>query len=91
MTNETYGEPVMLDHREWSRDGTHVLTLFHRPGWSNNAWQIRHHHAYEGGGGFGYNPSFNEESEARAYFARTAVEEDAKHAEWLANKAVKGA
>ncbi|MHA0337212.1 hypothetical protein [Sphingomonas aquatilis] len=91
MTSETYDEPVMLDHREWSRDGTHVLALFHRPGWSNNAWQIRHQHAYQGGGGFGCNPSFNEESEARTHFVRTAVGEDAKHAEWLADNAPKGA
>ena len=91
MTNETYVEPVTLVHREWSRDGTHVLTLFHRPGWPNNAWQIRHHHAYEGGGGFGFNPSFNEEGEARAYFVRKEVEEDAKHTKWLAEVATKDA
>lgn len=91
MTNEANSEPIPLDHREWSRDGTHELTLLHRPGWPNNAWKIRHHDGYKGGGGFGYNPSFNQESEARSYFARMVAVEEAKHAEWLAKEAEKGA
>ncbi len=91
MTNEANSEPITLDHRGWSRDGAHELTLLHRPGRPNNAWMVRHHLAYKGGGGFGYDHSFNHESEARSHFARMAVVEDAKHAEWLAKEAAKGA
>lgn len=79
-------EPVRLDHREWQRDGKHLLTLWHRPGWRNNAWLVEHFHAYNGGGGFGFNPSFNDEAEAHAYYARKVDEEEAKHAEWLAEQ-----
>ena len=84
-----YVEPTTLEHREWHRDGKYTLTLKFQPGWANNAWQIKQFHAYEGGGGFGYNPSFHTESEARDFFDRKVLEEDDTHARWLADEAVK--
>lgn len=62
MTDETYVEPVTLDHREWPRNDTHVLTLLHRAGRRHNAWLIRHHHTYKGGGSFGYSHVLAEDS-----------------------------
>ena len=91
MTDERYVEPTTIAHREWHRDGKYTLTLKHQPDWTNNAWQIKQFHAYEGGGGFGYNPSFHTESEARHFFDRKVLEEDGKHVQWLADEAAKDA
>lgn len=79
-------EDTVLEHHELDRDGKHLLTLSRRPRMTSNHWKIRHHHAYEGGGGFGYNPSFNDEAEARAYYAQKLDEERAKHEQWLAEQ-----
>jgi hypothetical protein len=90
MANADYVEATILEHREWLRDGKYTLTLKHRSDWTNNAWQIKQFHAYEGGGGFGYNPSFHTESEARAAFGKKVAEEEARHIQWLADETAKG-
>ncbi|WP_454883983.1 hypothetical protein [Sphingomonas oryzagri] len=79
-------ESRVIETREWKRSNGHggidtfTVSLVHRPDFQANEWQVKTFHAYDGGGGFGYNPVRGEEAEARAIYARRVAEQDAKQA-----------